>query len=834
MIKDDDIEILDGEALKLEEELNELKQTHKKGGKYAESYASSESNVADMLAEYDSIGNEDVRPVKKVEHTSEKKKASGKEKAVKHSSQVKKKTVSSEAKKKQVKKQDANKESKKSRYADAMYEAPASQECVGEKPRAAKRKAECISHTDKAVAAGKHLKHDRQDSAKKHTKKGRPLTFSEKLTRWFKGLTGLDYLVAGTGVAVLVVAVIAVNMFSNAKALDKRIREFASIGDDLSLIGTAGEGVLIAAADNRSISVPEEEESDIVTEYNEKEDETSGTVTVVVNLQSVVKDLKIKFVNKKTNKLIAGIPFEAEVTDANKKTATYKDDDKDGVIYINPMQHGDTKVKLVALDGYDGYEFSSDTQSINVKETLEYKKIDVSDEIKKESQVNVAVEDTAKKEQVEAALTDTVEWVESTKTATGSTTKYTAVSASEIAKPTAVTGIDWLDRIYYLIMEKTEHTWVSKALASDGTQEPAADATPTPEATPEPTEEPTSAPTTEPAPTPTQEATPAPTETPAVTPTTGVTPTPTPTATPTTGTTPTATPTYNRDAKLKTTGGAQLYIKSGDSYKEATAGDYLSNPSQTFYKQSTEASGYTYTGWQTLDGSTYFFDKNGNKVTGEQVIQGAKYSFNSDGVLQAGSGNLGIDVSKFNGSIDWNKVRNSGVSYVIIRCGFRGSTSGGLIEDSKFRENIKGATAAGLKVGVYFFTQAVNEVEAVEEASMTLNMISGYKISYPVFLDVETSGGRGDRIDAATRTAVINAFCKTIANSGYTAGVYANKTWLNSKFNPGGLGNAKIWLAQYNTTPTYSGRYNLWQYTSKGKVNGISGNVDMNLSYLGY
>ncbi len=351
------------------------------------------------------------------------------------------------------------------------------------------------------------------------------------------------------------------------------------------------------------------------------------------------------------------------------------------------------------------------------------------------------------------------------------------------------------------------------------TPEPTAEPTPDPAAvtpTPEPTAEPTAVPTAAPVATPTPIPTPSP----------AVTPTPTPKATPT--------PTYKKDAALKTTGGAQLYIKSGDSYKAATAGDYLSNPNQTFYKQSTEASGYSYTGWQTLDGSTYFFDKNGNKVTGEQVIQGAKYTFNSDGVLQAGSGNLGIDVSKFNGNIDWNKVRNSGVSYVIIRCGFRGSTSGGLIEDAKFRENIKGATAAGLKVGVYFFTQAVNEVEAVEEASMTLNMISGYKISYPVFLDVEGSGGRGDRIDYNTRTAVINAFCKTISNSGYTAGVYASKSWLNSNFNPNGIGNAKIWLAQYNTTPTYSGRYNLWQYTSKGRVNGISGNVDMDLSYLGY
>lgn len=116
---------------------------------------------------------------------------------------------------------------------------------------------------------------------------------------------------------------------------------------------------------------------------------------------------------------------------------------------------------------------------------------------------------------------------------------------------------------------------------------------------------------------------------------------------------------------------------------------------------------------------------------------------------------------------------------------------------------------------------------------MTLSLISGYKISYPVFLDVEDSGGRGDKIDSGTRTQVINAFCQTIRNSGYTPGVYANKTWLQSKFSPGSI-NAKIWLAQYAATPTYSGGYQMWQYSSKGSVSGIKGNVDMNLSYLGY
>ena len=222
-------------------------------------------------------------------------------------------------------------------------------------------------------------------------------------------------------------------------------------------------------------------------------------------------------------------------------------------------------------------------------------------------------------------------------------------------------------------------------------------------------------------------------------------------------------------------------------------------------------------------------------MTGDQVIQGARYTFGSDGKLSAGSGTMGIDVSKWNGNIDWNAVKNSGVSYVIIRCGYRGSSTGVLVEDPKFRSNIKGAKAAGLKVGVYFFSQAVNEVEAVEEASMALSLVSGYGLNYPIFLDVESSGGRGDGVSKETRTAVCKAFCQTVQNSGYSAGIYANKTWFTEKINTGSLTGYKIWLAQYASTPTYTAtRYDMWQYSSKGHVSGISGYVDMNISYLNY
>jgi GH25 family lysozyme M1 (1,4-beta-N-acetylmuramidase) len=279
---------------------------------------------------------------------------------------------------------------------------------------------------------------------------------------------------------------------------------------------------------------------------------------------------------------------------------------------------------------------------------------------------------------------------------------------------------------------------------------------------------------------------------------------------------------------LKDRNGEQLYVLEGDKYREAVYADYYT-ATKFFIKGDAK-----YTGWQTIDGKVYYFDANGKKVTGEQVIQGAKYNFASDGTLVTGSGTMGIDVSKWNGNIDWNAVKNSGISYVIIRCGYRGSSQGMLVEDPKFATNIKGATGVGLKVGVYFFTQAVDEVEAVEEASYVLDKVKNYKISYPIFLDVEPSGGRGDKINKATRTAVCKAFCETIRRGGYTSGIYANKTWLNEKIDTASLAAYKIWLAQYAATPTYTGRYDMWQYKSTGKVSGISGDVDLNLSYLGY
>ena len=121
-----------------------------------------------------------------------------------------------------------------------------------------------------------------------------------------------------------------------------------------------------------------------------------------------------------------------------------------------------------------------------------------------------------------------------------------------------------------------------------------------------------------------------------------------------------------------------------------------------------------------------------------------------------------------------------------------------------------------------------------QEASMVLSLVKNYNISYPIFIDTEGSGGRGDTISVSTRTAVVKAFCETIKNGGYTPGIYASKSWFNNQLTVSSLNSYKIWLAQYATVPTYSGKYDLWQYTSSGYIGGITGNVDLNYSYMGY
>ena len=248
-----------------------------------------------------------------------------------------------------------------------------------------------------------------------------------------------------------------------------------------------------------------------------------------------------------------------------------------------------------------------------------------------------------------------------------------------------------------------------------------------------------------------------------------------------------------------------------------------------FAVTSTDTTQYEYTGWQDIDGVTYYYDPATHQpVTGQQVIQGNIYTFGADGALNRTA--RGIDVSKFQGSIDWNAVKNDGITFAIIRCGYRGYGSGALVEDSTYRRNIQGAINAGLKVGVYFYSQAVNEQEAVEEASMVLSLVSGYSLPLGVYYDTESvSGGRANALSAAERTACAVAFCETSRGAGYRAGVYSYASWFYNALNFANISKYNIWIAQYRDKLSFSYKYNIWQYTGSGRVNGISKPVDMNI-----
>ena len=264
-----------------------------------------------------------------------------------------------------------------------------------------------------------------------------------------------------------------------------------------------------------------------------------------------------------------------------------------------------------------------------------------------------------------------------------------------------------------------------------------------------------------------------------------------------------------------------------DNLKETAAGTKETQSETKTTGESTKSEYIYADGWQNIQGKTYYF-RNSQAVTGWNQIDGLQYYFNGDGSLGS---HLVIDVSTYNGDIDWNRVKAAGIDYAIIRVGYRGYETARLVKDKRFDTNMRNATAAGVKVGAYIVTQAVNTNEAVEEASFIISACSGYNVSLPLAIDVESAGngrGRGDKISVAERTAVINAFVQTIRGAGYSAMLYANKDWMNNRINAGGLvSGSTVWLAQYRSSCTYGGSYQMWQFTESGSIPGISGNVDM-------
>lgn len=707
------------------------------------------------------------------------------------------------------------------------------------------------------------------------------------------GFCVMDAVLGLTGVAVLLLAVAAAGVYSGVREVNRQAAAMAELGKKMESIGVAGEGVFTAVADARAAALEaarlEEAQPKETKEYEEKE--LVRDVKTALRLSSIQKDLKIKFVNQDSGKLIGNQPFEVRIE--GPETRTERDGDEDGIISIGDIAPGEYTVTILSPDEVEGSAAAGVSGTVTVKDEIVYEKVDIEDEVKKESEINAAKEDTEIQNQVESVLTDTVEWVESTKTpldgggweevpreeipapdglaaltaaapapfsagawfakeetvsteegapegesAEGESAEEetgeegggeepaqkvseiriseslslvegveTALSAQVSPEDASNRDVEWKvvegDAVFVdqdgTVKAEKAGTAKIQAFAADGSGVSSNVCAVTVSGNGSGGEE--------------------------------------------SGETEESEKSEESEesednegngeeggAPLKDGDGNALYYKEDGEYKAATAADY--EKYEVFYREK-PGGGYRYTGWQTLDGKRYYFDRNGEPVTGEQVILGMKYVFLDDGSLQV-NGVMGIDVSRHNGSIDWNAVKNSGVEFVIIRCGYRGSSTGVLVEDELFRENIRGASAAGLKVGVYVFSQAVNEAEAVEEASMAVSAVRGYSLSYPIFIDVEGANGRADGLSVAERTAIIRSFCQTVINSGYTPGIYSNRTWLAEKIDTGALGNYKIWMAQYAAAPTYGGRYEMWQYSSQGNIPGISGDVDLNISYLAY
>lgn len=195
---------------------------------------------------------------------------------------------------------------------------------------------------------------------------------------------------------------------------------------------------------------------------------------------------------------------------------------------------------------------------------------------------------------------------------------------------------------------------------------------------------------------------------------------------------------------------------------------------------------------------------------------------------------VGVDVSSHQQEIDWELVAANGVEFAMIRVGYRGYTEGEIQPDEYFVQNIEGARAAGLDVGVYFFSQALDEQEAIDEANYVLEQIKDYPLSYPVIFDWEDieADARTDGMDSVQLTKNAIAFCDTIKQAGYRAGVYFNQRFGYEEFDLESLQDYVFWLAEYNDTPSFSFHFQIWQYCNNGRVDGIKTDVDLNLAFL--
>ena len=218
-------------------------------------------------------------------------------------------------------------------------------------------------------------------------------------------------------------------------------------------------------------------------------------------------------------------------------------------------------------------------------------------------------------------------------------------------------------------------------------------------------------------------------------------------------------------------------------------------------------------GLHTDDGKLAYYDQSGKKASA-----------------------LGLDVSFYNNSIDWNAVKESGIDFVIIRLGGRGWTSGLRYHDIKTQQYLRGAKKAGLRVGCYYYSTAKNPKEAQEEASDVISTLNGITLELPVYIDMEYSGdypdGRADVLSPALRADIADAFCSQLESAGYSAGIYSSQSIFLYDYDIFSVAWLPVWLASYTVNdalPDYSGQYDVWQFTDSAHVIGIDGFVDMNV-----
>jgi len=221
-----------------------------------------------------------------------------------------------------------------------------------------------------------------------------------------------------------------------------------------------------------------------------------------------------------------------------------------------------------------------------------------------------------------------------------------------------------------------------------------------------------------------------------------------------------------------------------------------------------------------------------NNIDFEKMVVENGYRYYKDGNK---SSKIGVDVSKYQKDIDWAKVKASGIDYAILRVGYRGyGKEGKIVIDENFNEHIQGADAAGIPIGVYFFSEAVTKEEAQEEADTVINAIKGYNITYPVVFDTEyipDSEARANGLTVEQLTEIAGAFCERIEKAGYEPMLYANEKWFLLHLDLRKLKQYPLWFAGYREQITFPYKIKMWQYTESGTVDGIAGNVDLNISF---